>query len=358
MKVPHISAVRAKRSKSSNNLRAAAASLLLLVGCGESRHPSGDVSEDAPYAPKGPVERKYMAAGPWTVTEGITEEPCNRKGTPCDLYYPAELGANPLLGVGSGFRHPVIAWANGSGQQSERYSYFLRHLASWGFIVVAARDTMTAGGGTTIDAANYIIEQGQVAGSVFHDKVDADRVGAAGHSQGGGSAVALFSQQQQPFTAFVAIHPAPHFFAILVNGVRPSCILPSVDVAGSINLPEICLPLPSDFETATDGAILYINSVGDGGAGDTQLYYDETSDAATKAIGIVAQANHDDIMGTPACRPDANCITGAYAYLGYSTAWFMWKLQESPDGPEAFHAQTGDFNLASPDWQYNISNVR
>lgn len=304
---------------------------------------------EIPYTPKGPIERKYMAPGPWAVTQATTVEACNRNLTACDLYYPSELGSNPLLGMASSFRHPVISWANGSGQLSAQYAYFLRHLASWGFVVVAAREMHTLDGATTTDAANYIIGQGRTPGSVFDGKVDGDRVGAAGHSQGGGSVIALFTDQSEPFTAYLPIHPAPHFFSFGVNGIISPCILF-----------ETCdaRPFAGDFGNVRGGSILYLNSIGDGGYEDTQMYYDETPDAATKAYGVVVHTRHDDIMGTPACRDYFNCTTGVYAYLGYPTAWFMWKLQDAADGPQAFQAQTGEFNQPSPEWERNMSNVR
>lgn len=313
---------------------------------------------EVPYTHKGAIERKYAAPGPWAVAAATTTEICDREGNTCDLYYPAELGTNPLRGMNRGFRHPLIAWANGSGQLPERYDYFLRHLASWGFIIVASRDTGTGTGDTTVDATNYLLAQNQRADSLFFQMVDAHHVGTSGHSQGGGSVINLFADQVGLFSAFVAIHPSPHFFAIAVNGIQSPC-QPEIGLIGGLVLPQTCLPLPSDFDDATKGAILYVNSVGDGGAGDTQLYYDETSNEATKSFGIVAEAGHDDIMGIPACRPDSpNCITGVYAYLGYPTAWLMWKLQDATDGPAAFHAQTGEFNQPTAAWNFNITNVQ
>ncbi|MBV7480064.1 MULTISPECIES: hypothetical protein [unclassified Pseudomonas] len=119
------------------------------------------------YTPKGPIEAKYQAAGRWAVTKTTTTEPFDREGHLCDIFRPLSLG-----GSAGDVRHPVVAWANGTGQPARKYRYFLRHLASWGFIVVSSRDTDTADGASTTDAANYIIQQGRIAGSPFCGKVD------------------------------------------------------------------------------------------------------------------------------------------------------------------------------------------
>lgn len=119
------------------------------------------------YTPKGPNEGKYQAAGRWAVTKTTTTEPCDREGHLCDIFRPLSPG-----GSAGDVRHPLIACANGTGQPARKYRYFLRRLASWGFIVVSSRDTDTADGASTTDAANYLIQQGRIAGSPFFGKVD------------------------------------------------------------------------------------------------------------------------------------------------------------------------------------------
>lgn len=294
--------------------------LVLLIGL-------ASLSQAQSYTPKGPIEQSYMANGPWSVTQTATSVACEREGNFCDIWYPTNLGAN-------GFRHPVVAWANGSGQVPMVYQYWLRHLATWGFIVVGSRDTGSSSGGTVIDAANYIINQGNTAGSIFFGKVDGTKVGVAGHSQGGCTVAKLFSTQAAPFSVYYSIHPTPMFLSGLFCGLQKSQLANG------------------------RGAILYMNSVGDGGAGDTQNnYYNATTNAAaTKALGILAQAKHDDVMGNPNCV-NTNCITGVYGYLGYPTAWFMWKLQGATDGPAAFSSSSGEFKLVTPDWTVNLTNV-
>jgi hypothetical protein len=292
----------------------------------------GGPLDGPPYTVKGDTEASYQATGPWAVTKTTTAAACDSKGSLCDLYAPDPLGTDPR--TKKPFLHPVIAWANGSGQTAANYDYYLRHLASWGFLVIASRDTDTGDGTTTADAAKYLLAQAKTPGNPLYGKVDTAHVGTAGHSQGGGSVVSLFAHQTSPFTAYVAIHPAPGYFCYAVCNIHPG-----------------------DMANGTRGAILYLQSVGDGGAGDTKAnYYDQTPNTATRAIGVLANAKHDDIMGNPHCT-DATCVTGVYGYLGYSTAWFVWQLEGQSGLARAFGVSDGEFNQPDSDWNLNQSNV-
>ena len=134
----------------------------------QTPRPTPGVEDAAAYTPKGPIEAKYLADGPWRVAKTRSARPCDRKGNRCTVYHPAKLGSNPLRGMASGFAHPVIAWANGTGVPTETYSLILRHWASWGLVVVASDDGSTALGESTEDAANYLLTQSRTPSSPFY----------------------------------------------------------------------------------------------------------------------------------------------------------------------------------------------
>ncbi|MEV0341796.1 hypothetical protein AB0H49_22500 [Nocardia sp. NPDC050713] len=289
------------------------------------------VSKDVPgYTPKGPIEAKNQVQGPWAVSQTVSTEACDREQRLCDIWYPSDLGANPLPGQQDGFKHPVIAWANGSGQTPAVYAYYLQHLASWGFIVVASRDDQTGDGGTTADAATYIFEQDKLPSSVFHDKVDTTNVGAAGHSQGGAAIANLHAHASPIFTTYVGFRTAPGFFAGWCCGVTPDTY------AGS----------------AVSASIFQWSSTSDSGTPD---WYDAVPETAQKAYARLEHTHHGDIGGNPGCL-DAGCGQGAYGYLGYSTAWLMWQLQGAADGKAPFE-QEGEFFRPEPNWSQSLSNV-
>jgi LPXTG-motif cell wall-anchored protein len=84
---------------------------------------------------------------------------------------------------------PVIAWANGTACAPVLYWNALCALASKGYIVVASSDTMSANGKSQIGEVDYIISENEDSESDFYNKVDTDKIGVAGHSQGGRSTV-------------------------------------------------------------------------------------------------------------------------------------------------------------------------
>ena len=100
---------------------------LALVGCGATDDHA-----------TGAIEKKYAAPGSQAVTVALSYKCCDRRGNRYDLYYPTNLAA--------GAPHPILTWGNGTGGVSSGALYFLRHLASWGFVVVATRDRFTGDG--------------------------------------------------------------------------------------------------------------------------------------------------------------------------------------------------------------------
>lgn len=78
-----------------------------------------------------------------------------------------------------GTGNPIIIWGNGTGASPSTYISGLSHWASHGFVVSAA-NTSNAGTGTAMLAC---ISAGANVGG------DASRVGASGHSQGGGGSI-------------------------------------------------------------------------------------------------------------------------------------------------------------------------
>lgn len=284
------------------------------------------------YTPKGPIEAQFQVAGPWAVTKIVSAAACDSEGRLCDIWYPTNLGTNPIKGLASGFKHPVISWANGTGQLPAKYAYLLNHLASWGFIVVASRDDGTGNGKTTVDAANFIKTQGNTASSVFYNKVDGTNVGGAGHSQGGDSVVRLLAANNTTFKTYAAYHAGPWFFAILC------CNLTTGTLSSS----------------GANKSIIYFNGTADA---DDRTWYNATPATAQKVYGLLTGNKHDDEMGNPNCQAGTNCANGVQGYLGYTTAWFMWKLQGDTNGPAAFKSSGGEFVTPSAGWTANLSNI-
>lgn len=86
-------------------------------------------------------------------------------------------------------RFPVVVWANGTMCPPVLYTKLLREIAKSGYIVVASPEMMPKDGKEQIAAIDYIISENADKDSLFYNKVDTEKIGAVGHSQGGASTV-------------------------------------------------------------------------------------------------------------------------------------------------------------------------
>jgi hypothetical protein len=133
----------------------------------------GGAGAQSPGLP--PVGTNFAAPGPYAVT--VQNDAAHT------YYSPATLGEG-------GVDHPIILWGNGTGTTPPVYDGLLRHFASHGFVVAAA-NTSNAGSGNEMLAGldNLTAFNGQ-SGNRFFGHLDLGHVGATGHSQGAGGAVA------------------------------------------------------------------------------------------------------------------------------------------------------------------------
>ncbi|MGH3734234.1 MAG: hypothetical protein ACRDT6_01190 [Micromonosporaceae bacterium] len=154
----------------------------------------------------------YEQAGPHAVT-------VTRGGPDHTLYYPADLGAG-------GAQHPVLIWGNGTGASVANYDFALRHFASWGFVVAAANTGQSGSGQEMLAGARFLVSEDQRAGSVFYGRIDETKIGAAGHSQGGGGAIAAGADPGVDTT--IPIQPGPQGTVSNLRG-------PSLFVAGQFD---------------------------------------------------------------------------------------------------------------------------
>lgn len=130
--------------------------------------------------------------GPFTASNAA-------EGVNCQIYRPTTLGQG-------GVRHPVILWANGTGGPTFVYGAAFDYWVSHGFIVAAGNSSNGQGSGAEMLAClDYLTTQNGAAGSPYQGKVCVTRVGASGHSQGGGGA--LMAGRDARLTATAPLMP-------------------------------------------------------------------------------------------------------------------------------------------------------
>jgi predicted dienelactone hydrolase len=121
------------------------------------------------------------------------------EGTNCQIYRPTTLG-------GGGVKHPVILWGNGTAGPTLVYAAAFDYWASHGFIVAAGNSSNGQGSGAEmLGCLDYVTKQNSTPGSPYEGKVCTSRVGASGHSQGGGGA--LMAGQDPRLTVTAPLMP-------------------------------------------------------------------------------------------------------------------------------------------------------
>jgi hypothetical protein len=266
---------------------------------------------------------------------------CDLKNNAIDVFYPTQLGQN-------GFQHPVLTWGNGSAGKPEKYTYFLEHLASWGFVIVATRDSTTGSGKTILDALEQLRVDERRSASVFHNKLDLNKLGVLGHSQGAGGAMNAMVDSAHPILTVVPIELPSHVWCL---GNAASCPDASRLNSGSVF-----------FVDGSEDTVISppVQPPNEPGQESIAAYYAAVPPGVDKLKGTLLRARHNDIQGQPRCRwwSLIGCCVGVDGYLGYITAWLMDRVQGDATAHAAFVQSTGEMFSQTTNWEYVGSNIR
>ena len=166
----------------------------LLVSCHSKAQDSGFYKNVETTAS---LESKYLASGPETVK--VVELPSDDKVIgKIVVAYPESLGTSDA-------KWPVVNIGNPSNTDADGMMELLRHLASWGYIVIDNMDKQTGSGASVSKTLDAFLAISAQEGNLFHGKVAADKVAIAGYSQGA-CAVALAATQYPNAGLYKAIY--------------------------------------------------------------------------------------------------------------------------------------------------------
>jgi hypothetical protein len=246
-----------------------------------------------------PAVADYAAPGPFATTRDNNTGP----GAAYDVFRPAQLGAGKT-------KHPIISWANGTLFGIADYARLLDHWASHGFVVIAGHSNSTAGGGTHKAAIDWMLAENGRQGSPYFDLLDGKKIGAAGHSQGGGATLAAAS-----------------------NKPGPTGILASISL-----MPILSFESDKTVVMRQTAPMLNINATMDDrdptGAVANQIYAGAATSTLVQAafIGI-----HEDAMQPPMRRP--------------TVAWFRLQLMGDEHARALFYPAATCGLCADPAWK-------
>jgi len=113
-------------------------------------------------------------------------------------------------------RYPVIVWANGWGGNDVAGDYTTNYykpmLIDWvlnGPYIVIAANAWSVQESDVLACLQWILDQNQTAGSEYQGHVEVNKIGLAGHSQGGGAVIKAGDGEPNGFkiTTVVAMNP-------------------------------------------------------------------------------------------------------------------------------------------------------
>jgi hypothetical protein len=165
------------------------------------------------------------------------------------LYRPATLE--------EGKKYPLITWGNGTCAKPEGYATLLRHVASHGFFVIAANSRQVGQNSPMTKALDWAAAANVDPSSPYFGKIDLDKIGAMGHSQGGIATIAA-ARDSRVKTVIIwngGTSASKPFLA--VSGDR--------DIAGSLS------SYKSATRSAPAGAYLWYKMIPGDGAADGHL---------------------------------------------------------------------------------------
>lgn len=242
------------------------------------------------------IEKKYMANGNYEVAK-------KEQGTLLSfekflIFYPKELETSDK-------KYPVIVIQNGSGTPLSKFTTIAEHYASWGFIVIGTEEMHSWNAFGAEMSLRYLERMNdnqkvEDVESIFYQKVDFDKVGTVGHSQGGVGVFNAITDTTHKNIYKTAVSLSP------TNKELAHNLFWDYD-ASKINIP-----------------ILLVS--GEGGGDDFVV----TGDQLT--------AIYNDIQSDKVAMRRKNTVHNEVLYKadGYVTAWFMWQLQGDTEAAKAF----------------------
>lgn len=251
-----------------------------------SSEPNHTISETVTTTEATPTTTEAVPTtteAPVITENGVATYTAEYDGNKQIVFYPQSI-------LEDNYTYPAVIFANGTGFDYKIYEKLLAKFAESGYIVVANDETMAADGSAQISSLNFIISENSNTDSVLFSKINTEKVAAAGHSQGGRSAVNAAAKD-----------------------ARFDCVL---SIAGSNYIEEAeILRTPALFMAGTKDLIVNADKW--------------VKPAYEVAKGPAVYASLVDGTHT-------TCCTNPETYVNYTTDWFDLWLKNNTDASATF----------------------
>ena len=134
------------------------------------------------------LEMKYTGVGTYEVSGKVVKSEDKAIGN-IRIWYPTELESKTDT-------YPMIMVVNASNTAALNYEPYFERLASWGFVVVGNDDRQTGTGITASETLDYMLKENENGDSVFYGKINVDKLGITGYSQGGAGALRAVTEYE------------------------------------------------------------------------------------------------------------------------------------------------------------------
>lgn len=297
----------------------ALASSLVLQGCDLFDvivQPSVPVDFYSKTKAKMPLEKKYTALGGFKVSAQAFPSGRDRFKE-FKVWYPENLTQDNRP-------YPVVVFANGTGVPYRGYEAVFSHLASWGFVAIGNNDESSWDGASTSQSLAFLQQQSRDPKSPFYQKLDLNRVGVSGHSQGGVGAINAVSNfdNSNLFRSIYTASTTKHALALALKW--PYAI-------DKVKVPYFMVAGTGHFDGGNgepDSGIAPLHSLSENYAG--------ISGNGLTVMGRRSGTDHGDMLYVP---------------NGYMAAWFRYTLMNDQEAARVFAGESPEIRLNTENWQ-------
>ena len=268
-----------------------------------------------------PIENRHRMYGMYASSDILFENPNIDRVKNIKIYYPNEMILYP------GKKYPLVLMVNGTGVEFPKYEPTFKHLSSWGFIVAGNDDPSTADGVSVINTLKYILDLNNSKDSIFYNKIDTEKIGLSGHSQGGCGVYNAITKQGEFSKYFNCAFASSATTKSLIEKFN---LKPFEYESELVNIPIMIVCSKGN----ADKAICPFE--------ETKSNFDKIKNVK-KVLGARKNVDHGDML---------------VAHDAYMTAWFCYILLNDEIAGKAFIGKDAEFLINNENWEdCEIENI-